>query len=190
MAQRIGASWRLRTEPRRRSGRRERSRLSPFAATSPGLTLERQAIGLFGAYRGGGRTMQRLDGAFDKSTLRLYNLNAYLIRCLMKPALAARPGREGCQRHARALPRRRRSSLRGPNSGATCDVASAIGATSATIIHHFGTKERLYGRVLERLVASLDEYEDQSRAARPRLSARCSSAFSTRSGPPALRTQH
>lgn len=38
------------------------------------------------------------------------------------------------------------------------DVASDIGVTSATIIHHFGTKERLYARVLDRLAASLDGY--------------------------------
>jgi len=43
--------------------------------------------------------------------------------------------------------------------GATLrDIAKDIQVTSATIIHHFGTKERLYGRVMERLRRSLDEY--------------------------------
>jgi TetR/AcrR family transcriptional regulator len=38
------------------------------------------------------------------------------------------------------------------------DVAAAVGITSAAVIHHFGTKEKLYGLVLQRLVKSLDEY--------------------------------
>lgn len=38
------------------------------------------------------------------------------------------------------------------------DVSAGVGITSAALIHHFGTKERLYGRVLERLVKSLDGY--------------------------------
>jgi TetR/AcrR family transcriptional regulator len=38
------------------------------------------------------------------------------------------------------------------------DVSSAVGITSAAVIHHFGNKERLYGLVLERLVKSLDSY--------------------------------
>lgn len=38
------------------------------------------------------------------------------------------------------------------------DVSAAVGITSAALIHHFGTKERLYGRVLERLAESLDGY--------------------------------
>jgi TetR/AcrR family transcriptional regulator len=38
------------------------------------------------------------------------------------------------------------------------DVAAAVGITSAAVIHHFGTKERLYGMVLERLVKSLEAY--------------------------------
>lgn len=43
--------------------------------------------------------------------------------------------------------------------GATLrDIAKDIRVTSATIIHHFGTKERLYGQVMERLRCSLDEY--------------------------------
>jgi TetR/AcrR family transcriptional regulator len=43
--------------------------------------------------------------------------------------------------------------------GATLrDIAKDIQVTSATIIHHFGTKERLYGQVMERLRHSLDEY--------------------------------
>ncbi|HTN65718.1 MAG TPA: TetR/AcrR family transcriptional regulator [Burkholderiaceae bacterium] len=43
--------------------------------------------------------------------------------------------------------------------GATLrDIAKDIQVTSATIIHHFGTKERLYGQVMERLRRSLDEY--------------------------------
>jgi TetR/AcrR family transcriptional regulator len=42
------------------------------------------------------------------------------------------------------------------------DVASDIGVTSATIIHHFGTKERLYARVLDRLAVSLDGYVEQA----------------------------
>ena len=42
------------------------------------------------------------------------------------------------------------------------DVASDIGVTSATIIHHFGSKEQLYARVLDRLAASLDGYVEQA----------------------------
>jgi TetR/AcrR family transcriptional regulator len=38
------------------------------------------------------------------------------------------------------------------------EVSAAVGITSAALIHHFGTKERLYGLVLERLVRSLDSY--------------------------------
>lgn len=38
------------------------------------------------------------------------------------------------------------------------DVAAAVGITSAAVIHHFGTKEQLYGLVLQRLVKSLDDY--------------------------------
>jgi TetR/AcrR family transcriptional regulator len=38
------------------------------------------------------------------------------------------------------------------------DVSAAVGITSAALIHHFGTKERLYGLLLERLAKSLDEY--------------------------------
>ncbi len=38
------------------------------------------------------------------------------------------------------------------------DVSAGVGITSAALIHHFGTKERLYGMVLERLVKSLDGY--------------------------------
>lgn len=38
------------------------------------------------------------------------------------------------------------------------DVSAAVGITSAALIYHFGTKERLYGLVLKRLVASLDGY--------------------------------
>lgn len=38
------------------------------------------------------------------------------------------------------------------------DVSAAVGITSAALIHHFGTKERLYGRVLERVGKSLDSY--------------------------------
>jgi AcrR family transcriptional regulator len=37
-------------------------------------------------------------------------------------------------------------------------VAADIGVTSATVIHHFGDKERLYGRVLERMATSIDTY--------------------------------
>lgn len=38
------------------------------------------------------------------------------------------------------------------------EVSAAVGITSAALIHHFGTKERLYGLVLERLAKSLDSY--------------------------------
>jgi TetR/AcrR family transcriptional regulator len=38
------------------------------------------------------------------------------------------------------------------------DVSAAVGITSAALIHHFGTKERLYGMVLERVGNSLDSY--------------------------------
>lgn len=38
------------------------------------------------------------------------------------------------------------------------DVSAAVGITSAAVIHHFRTKERLYGLVLERLAKSLDGY--------------------------------
>lgn len=47
---------------------------------------------------------------------------------------------------------------RGFDGTALRDVATAVGITSAAVIHHFGTKERLYGLVLERLVKSLDDY--------------------------------
>jgi AcrR family transcriptional regulator len=42
------------------------------------------------------------------------------------------------------------------------EVAADIGVTSATIIHHFGSKEQLYARVLDRLAASLDGYVEQA----------------------------
>jgi len=42
------------------------------------------------------------------------------------------------------------------------EVASDIGVTSATIIHHFGTKERLYARVLDRLVTSANSYIEEA----------------------------
>jgi AcrR family transcriptional regulator len=38
------------------------------------------------------------------------------------------------------------------------DLAAAVGITSAAVIHHFGSKEKLYGLVLQRLVKSLDGY--------------------------------
>jgi len=40
------------------------------------------------------------------------------------------------------------------------DIAGVVGITSAALIHYFGTKERLYGLVLERLAKSLDGYVD------------------------------
>lgn len=47
------------------------------------------------------------------------------------------------------------------------EVAADIGVTSATIIHHFGSKEQLYARVLDRLAASLDGYVEQAGEATP-----------------------
>lgn len=41
------------------------------------------------------------------------------------------------------------------------EIAADIGVTSATIIHHFGSKEQLYARVLDRLAASLEGYVDE-----------------------------
>ena len=79
----------------------------------------------------------------------------------MKPAVAARPGRPKDVKDTRErclVAAELRFADQGFQGTTLRDVAAAIGATSATIIHHFGTKERLYGRVLERLVASLDEY--------------------------------
>ncbi len=49
-------------------------------------------------------------------------------------------------------------AVRGFEGTSLRDVSAVVGITSAALIHHFGTKERLYGRVLERLVKSLDGY--------------------------------
>lgn len=49
-------------------------------------------------------------------------------------------------------------AIRGFEGTSLRDVSAAVGITSAALIHHFGTKERLYGCVLERLAESLDGY--------------------------------
>ncbi|WP_052753867.1 TetR/AcrR family transcriptional regulator [Afipia massiliensis] len=49
-------------------------------------------------------------------------------------------------------------AVRGFEGTSLREVSAAVGITSAALIHHFGTKERLYGLVLERLAKSLDSY--------------------------------
>lgn len=49
-------------------------------------------------------------------------------------------------------------AVRGFEGTSLREVSAAVGITSAALIHHFGTKERLYGLVLERLAKSLDGY--------------------------------
>lgn len=49
-------------------------------------------------------------------------------------------------------------AIRGFDGTSLREVSAAVGITSAALIHHFGTKERLYGLVLGRLAKSLDSY--------------------------------
>jgi AcrR family transcriptional regulator len=42
------------------------------------------------------------------------------------------------------------------------EIAEDVGVTSAAVIHHFGTKERLYARVLDRFAASLNSYIERA----------------------------
>lgn len=43
------------------------------------------------------------------------------------------------------------------------DIAHAVGISSAALVHHFGTKERLYSAVLESLAKSLGSYLNDAR---------------------------
>ncbi|WP_342642828.1 TetR/AcrR family transcriptional regulator [Rhodoligotrophos ferricapiens] len=57
------------------------------------------------------------------------------------------------------------------------DVSAAIGISMSSLIHHFGSKERLYGAVLERLAASLEAYVKAAHADEPQSVADMLDAF-------------
>lgn len=74
---------------------------------------------------------------------------------------ASRPGRPkvprdtGTQCLAAAEIRFARSGFEGTSLR---DIAADVGVSSSTVIHHFGTKERLYGMILDSLGAQLEQY--------------------------------
>lgn len=50
----------------------------------------------------------------------------------------------------------RRFAARGFYGASIADVADDVGLTKQALIHHFGTKEKLYGEVLQRIADRLD----------------------------------